>query len=148
MAMAAKSYVAMLLIGSITLTEYQASVSAVKLGAMTRLQESAMAAVELGLDLDAEESSRIQAQLLSDEAQEMGVEEFLSFDPQPKGKKPIAIDLAAIKQKVKMTSSKKKKHAHKEHGPKDSTKVMTETNAESKQKDSELMAAAIQLVTS
>ena len=57
--MAAKSYVAMLLIGSISLTEYQASVSAVRLGAMTRMQEKAMSAVELGLDLDAEEAHRI-----------------------------------------------------------------------------------------
>lgn len=107
-----------------------------------------MAAVEIGLDLDAEESNRIMTQLHSDEQQEMGVEEFLSFDPQPKNKKPVAIDLAAIKEKVEMTSSKKKKKSHKEHGPKDSTKIMTETGSDSKQKDTELMAAAIQLVTS
>lgn len=138
-AVAAKSYVALLLIGSISLSEYQASVSAVKLGAMTRMQESAMAAIELGLDLDAEETARIQAQLRSDEAQEMGVEEFLSFDPQPQEKRPPVFDLAAIKEKVRMTKSSKKKKTHKDHAPNDSAKVMTE----SKQKDSELMAAAI-----
>ena len=103
-----------------------------------------MAAIELGLDLDAEETAQIEAQLRSDEQQEMSVEQFLSFDPKPK--RPVAIDLAAIKQKINTSGSKKKKKAHKEHGPKDSAKVMT--NQESKQKDSELMAAAIQLVTS
>lgn len=97
---------------------------------------------------DMEQESKLKNQLVADEAQEE--KEFLQFDPVTKKKEASLIQVDRKKQqktekkavkKQDKKSKEKESVKEKESKPIDSTKLMTNSGAKSK--DQDLMAAAI-----